>query len=198
MKPLTILLPDSVFAAAANEAKEHGVDVPHVCIGVLSDHFLALNPLAPSLTPKARQTIPAVMLDGKFGVADAFTGFPHLSIELAQRFTDEAQRLGRVRAYRNRRGIGFDPNFVFIEYLMSRSGGGIGVSFYGEPHRHANPPEILVKGIPSYSRAKIYSVADLDAILPHIRQAYELKFGSDHTPVQNSVKESGAALMEGR
>src|SRR5690606_56261 len=101
---------------------------------------------------------PALAVDGRFDVATAFEGFPRPSVELAQRFTDEAQKLGRVRAFRNRRGIGFDPNFVFIEYLMSRSGaGGIGVSFYGEPHRHSNPPKILVKGIPSYSRAKIYS-----------------------------------------
>ena len=87
-------------------------------------------------------------------------------------------KLGHVRAFKNRRGIGFEPNFVFIEYLMSRSrSGGIGVSFYGGPDRHSNPPPILRKGIPSYSRAKIYSHSDLDAILPHVRQSFELKFG---------------------
>ena len=177
MKPLTLLLPDTVFANAAAEAQKHNVDVPQLCVGVLSDHFLS----APSASrsqpnPPLNETVPEA---GSFDVAAAFEGFPLKSIELAQRFVDEALKLGKIRAFRNRRGIGFDPNFVFIEYLMSRSGtGGIGVSFYGEPKRHTKPPRILVKGIPSYSRAKIYSAEDLDVILPHIRESFELKFGS--------------------
>jgi hypothetical protein len=181
MKSLTLLLPDSVFAIASEEAEEHDVDVPHLCVSVLSDFFLSSAGSIPSpsaATPTKERIAPAAITEGRFDVAAAFEGFPHQSIELAQRFVDEAQKLGRVRAYRNRRGIGFEPNFVFIEYLMSRSRtGGIGVSFYGEPHRHSNPPSILAKGIPSYSRAKIYSSADLDLILPHVQQSYELKFG---------------------
>jgi hypothetical protein len=179
MKPLTILLPDSVFATASEEADEHGVDVSNLCGSVLSDYFLTPTRVATSPPPKNEdRNTPAVAVEGRFDVSAAFEGFPRPSIELAQRFTDEAQKLGRVRAFKHRRGIGFDPNFVFIEYLMSRSGtGGIGVSFYGEPHRHSNPPGILVKGIPAYSRAKIHSSADLDAILPHVRQSYELKYG---------------------
>lgn len=178
MKPLTILLPDSVFTIAAEEAEEHGVDVAQLCIGVLSDHFLANDSESLVGAPRSEVNAPKAADFGRFDVASEFREFPRLSIELAQRFTDEAQKLGRVRAFRNRRGIGFDPNFVFIEYLMSRSGGGgIGVSFYGEPQRHSSPPEILKKGIPSYSRAKVYSAADLAAILPHVQQAFELKFG---------------------
>jgi hypothetical protein len=111
-------------------------------------------------------------------VAEHFKGFPSGSIAFAQAFVDEALSLPGVQAFPTSRGVGFKPNFVFVEYLMSRGGkAGIGVSFYGEPPRHVNPPPILKRGIPSYSRAKVYSESDLKAILPHIRQSYELKFG---------------------
>lgn len=179
MKPLTVILPDAVYSRAAHEAEEQDFDVSQLCAGVLSDYFLDEQKPAESVSAAAGQEPePLKFTAPEFNVADQFPGFPELSVELAQRFVDKTVKFGRARPFRSRRGIGFDPNFVFIEYLKSRSGkGGITVSFYGEPHRHSNPPSSLENGLPGYSRAKISTVADLERIIPHIRQAYGLKFG---------------------
>lgn len=176
MKSLTICLPDVVFETASVEAARQGVETSNFCANFLADQLLKpisfgtpKISLTPAKTPSANP---------KFKVADHFAGFPTGSVSFAQIFVDEAQKFPGVEASRVRRGVGFKPNFVFIEYLMSRGGKvGIGVSFYGAPNRHKNPPSILIPGIPSYSRAKIYSEKDLQAVLPHIRQSYELKFG---------------------
>lgn len=190
MKSLTLVIPDVVYEQALKRAAATGVDVPAFCANILADALIVLPPTPPSPAPATRSTAgdlsrlhtraaDAPSSPQAFDVRKEFEGFPSGSVRMAQRFVDEALKLPKVRAFRNRRGIGFDPNFVFIEYLMSRGGiGGIGVSFYGEPDRHQNPPAILKRGIPSYSRAKVRSDADLDSILPHIRQSYELKFGS--------------------
>jgi hypothetical protein len=176
MKSLTICLPDIAFAKASTDASRHGVDAANYCASILADHLLSAH-ARPSVTGRATGSSGAVA-NSKFVVAEHFPEFPAGSVSLAQTFVDEAQKFAGVDASRVRRGIGFKPNFVFIEYLMSRGGKeGIGVSFYGEPARHENPPSILVRGIPSYSRAKIHSKEDLQAILPHVRQSYELKFG---------------------
>jgi len=198
MKSLTICLPDLVFDRAASEAQQKGIELASLCSGILADHLLthfthskqlSLPVVAPVVPPPQPEqvfvppsAVPAPTTRA-FNVAEHFKGFPSGSIRFAQTFLDEAIKLPPVKgspiqATPSSRGIRIDPNFVFIEYLMSRGGkAGIGVSFYGEPHRHENRPEILGKGIPSYSRAKIYSDADLQSILPHIRQSYELKFG---------------------
>jgi hypothetical protein len=176
MKSLTICLPDVVFETVSIEAAHQGVDIPNFCANFLADQFLKTSPLGISKTGITQAKTPSV--NPKFKVADHFPGFPSGSVSFAQIFADEAQKFPGVEASRIRRGVGFKPNFVFIEYLMSRGGKvGIGVSFYGAPSRHKNPPSILVPGIPAYSRAKIYNEKDLQAILPHIRQSYELKFG---------------------
>lgn len=193
MKSLTICLPDLVFDRATSEAQQKGIELSSLCSGILADnlltHFtlprqLSLPVGAPIVQPPPPKPIPAAPAATPpptartFNVAEHFKAFPNGSIRFAQAFVDEALKFPSVEVFQTSRGIGFKPNFVFIEYLMSRGGkAGIGVSFYGEPHRHETPPEILGKGIPSYSRAKIYSEADLQAILPHIRQSYELKFG---------------------
>jgi hypothetical protein len=177
MKSLTICLPDLAFEKANSAALNQGFDVANFCASVLADYFLVAN----SRTVTPNQNISTIHKSSKekFVVSEYFPNFPSGSVRLAQIFADEAFKFPNVQATRIRRGIGFKPNFVFIEYLMSRGGkAGIGVSFYGEPSRHKNSPQILVQGIPSYSRAKIYSEAELKSILPHIRQSYELKFGS--------------------
>jgi hypothetical protein len=175
MKSLTLCLSDVAFNKANSEASNQGFDVASFCASVLTDHFLT----SASRTVLPNNATQPVASSSKFNVAEHFQHFPSGSIRFAQAFVDEALKFRGVEAFQVRRGIGFKPNFVFIEYLMSRGGkAGIGVSFYGEPSRHKNPPKILVQGIPSYSRAKIYSDTELHAILPHIRQSHELKFGS--------------------
>ncbi len=197
MKSLTICLPDIAFNHATSEAKRKGIELSSFCSGILADLLLtnfeipAANFLpavslkttsSPAGTPVPPSSCPTPTTQA-FDVAEHFKGFPSDSIRFAQTFLDEALKLppvkgSQIRAVQSSRGIRIEPNFVFIEYLMSRGGkAGIGVSFYGGPHRHENRPDILTKGIPSYSRAKIYSDSDLQAILPHVRQSYELKYG---------------------
>ena len=177
MKSLTLCLPDIAFDKATSDAFNRGVDVASFCASILADHFL--SPISRTVPPNGVARPAAALSKARFNVAEHFQKFPSGSVRFAQTFADEALKFPGVEAFPIRRGIGFKPNFVFIEYLMSRGGkAGIGVSFYGEPSRHKNSPPILVRGIPSYSRAKIYSEAELQAILPHIRQSYELKFGS--------------------
>lgn len=190
MKSLTICLPDAAYNNALIQANGHGLDIPHLCSGILADYFLSEIHSITATRTKAKQESPLSNLaaasashleDGKFDVAGFFRGFPPGSIELAQTFVDEALKQPHVLPFKKGRGIGFKPNYVFIEYLMRRGGtAGIGVSFYGEPQRHKNPPSFLIRGIPSYSRARIRTASELKAILPHIRQSYELKFGSAH------------------
>ena len=111
-----------------------------------------------------------------FNVGDEFRGLPRFSIEAAQAVVDEALKLANVRAFRNNRGIGFEPNFVFIEYLHERAPGGVGLSFYGGPERHHNSL-ILTGRTDSYSRAIVRSQAELQSVLPHVCKAYGFKFG---------------------
>jgi hypothetical protein len=89
---------------------------------------------------------------------------------------DEALELTGVRAFKSNRGIGFEPNFVFIEYLRERVPGGVGLSFYGEPERHQNKL-IEARRTASYSRALVRTPAELQSILPHVRKAFGFKFG---------------------
>jgi len=111
-----------------------------------------------------------------FDVAAEFPGYPPRSVELAQIFVNTALSIRGVRADRNDHGIGFDPNFVFVEHLHKREPGALTVSFYGQPSRHKNA--LLKKGRGSYSRAQIHDRRELDSVLPHIERAYILKLGS--------------------
>jgi len=111
-----------------------------------------------------------------FSVRDHFRGLPQHSVDFAQAIVDEALKISGVRAFKSNRGVGLEPNFVFIEYLRERAPGGIGLSFYGGPERHQN--KIIRDGrTPSYSRALIGTPAELQSVLPHVRKAYGLKFG---------------------
>ena len=194
MKSLVIHLPDYAFVKASEEADELHVPLSMLCANVLADYFLPSvpafvsqdhsSPHSEAISAKVDQVEGRMPGRSSFSVALHFPGFPKGSIELAQAFSDAALDLfpprgfSEIVAARDGRAIKISPNFVRIEYVMSKGGNsGIGVSFYGEPHRHTNPPKILVKGLPSYSRAKIYTTDDLAAVLPHVRQAYELKYG---------------------
>ena len=112
-------------------------------------------------------------------IGHEFHGFPHRSIEFAQTFLNEVLKIPRITAFKKGAEIGFDPNFVYIEALLSQgSRSGIRVSFFGRPEQFKNPPPVLKMGRPpSYSRAVIESASDLQAILPLIRESYELRFG---------------------
>jgi len=184
MHTLTVYLPDTVYSTAELEAKQRNLDVSTLCSGLLSDHFLrgftAIK--QPEFQSKGipGQTAPEWQLLTAFNVAQEFRGFPHRSVEFAQAFVDEVLKIPRITAYKKGSEIGFDPNFVYIEALLSKgSRSGIRVSFFGRPEHFKNPPAVLKMGRPpSYSRAVIESKAELDAILPLIRQSYELRFGN--------------------
>ena len=180
MKHLKLILPDRILEIASEEAREQAADVATLCSNILCDYFLEDSASASAITkphPPSSELRNLAVPKGDFDVAAEMRGFAPPSVRFAQQFVDEALKLPGVKAFKKSdgRGIGFEPNFVFIEYLMALRGG-IAVSFYGRPDQHTN--RLIGKGRgTSYSRAKIYRQEDLDSILPHIQKAYELKFG---------------------
>ena len=181
MLTLTVSLPDAVYGTAASQARQQGLDIATLCSGLLADHFLSREATHPEPPPKTASTPPPAQrhpLAG-FDVAHQFHGFPHRSVDYAQKFADEVLKIPRVTAYKKGAEIAFDPNFVYIEALLRQgTRAGIRVSFFGRPEQFRNAPSVLRMGRPpSYSRAVIETASDLDAILPMIRQSYALRFG---------------------
>jgi hypothetical protein len=190
MKILTLALPESVARLVDREAASKRVDPASLCATILSEFFLSA-PVPASLelskhelrgeaqmgTPEVTRATQTVGTDAiGFNVRDNFPGVPSRSVELAQDIVNEALKLPGVRAFPNNRGIGFEPNFVFIEYLHERAPGGVMLSLYGGSGRHRNP---LIKAgrTDSYSRALVHTQAELLSVLPHVRKAFQLKFG---------------------
>jgi hypothetical protein len=140
MKILTILLPDAINQLVIAEAKRQHVDVATLCSSTLAEHFLEDARKTPVVTSSDYQHSVTVSLHSSepsnvFDVGKHFPNYPRLSIELAQRFVDQSLRMPGTRAFKapSGRGVGIEPNFVFVEYLHKRHPGGIGVSFYGRP-----------------------------------------------------------------
>ena len=189
MQTLTVYLPDAVYGTAASQAKQQSLDIATLCSGLLADHFLSRATAHSEPPPKTASTPPSAPrqpLRG-FDVAHHFHGFPHRSVEYAQKFVDEVLKIPRVTASSKGAEIAFDPNFVYIEALLRQgTRAGIRVSFFGRPEQFKNAPSVLRMGRPpSYSRAVIETPSDLDAILPIIRQSYALRFG--HPPSTNGA-----------
>src|SRR5208337_3175733 len=113
-----------------------------------------------------------------FEVSKNFPNYPNRSIELAQEFVDESLKMPGTRAFRafSERGVGIEPNFVFVEYLQKRHPGGIGVSFYGSPDR-LGYRGLLPGRNPNYSRSVARTEEELKPLLDLIRRSYQLKFG---------------------
>ncbi len=183
MKTLTILLPDAVSQMLHAEAKRQNIDAVTLCSGLVAEHFLEQEPETPMLSsvePHKSQTV-STLSSGpfKFDVWKYFPDYPGLSIRLAQQFVDEALTFPGTRAFKppSGRGVGIEPNFVFVEYLLKRQlPAGIGVSFYGSPS-HLNHPGLTVGRNANYSRATAHSEEELKSLLPLIRRSYELRFG---------------------
>lgn len=175
MKTILVSLPDVAFAEGARQALRHKVPLESLCSSVLADHFLSVLPQQP---PRPIPASPKPTESTKFDVAVAYPNAHPGSVALAKMLVDEVLKFPGVAVFKAGRKIGFRPNFVFVEYLTQREPG-LAVSFYGEPHRHTNPPDILVTGRRSYSRAKVATIEELKLILPHVAQAYELRFGNN-------------------
>lgn len=181
MKTLTIIVPDHIHSLISVEAENRSVDAAALCSGVIVEHFLG-QPEERIIKGK-RIELPSKLIQPPrpsdvFDVDRQFPGYPKQSIELAQGFVDEALRMPNTKAFRadgvnGSTGVGFRPNFVFIQYLQKREPGGIMVSFYGQPHRHGIA---MQRGQGNYSRIKVLSVEGLAAVLPEIRLAHKLKF----------------------
>ena len=181
MRTLTVLLPNLVIEKISAEAAKQRVDISALCSGVLAEHFLAgqevimeTNAQAPS-QPRPSET---TAQSGDFNVRKHFSNFPARSVELAQRFVDEALKIPNVSAFRafSGRGVGIKPNFVFVEYLQKRAPGGVAVSFYGGPEKHSHARLVAGRN-PNYSRAVVTTTDELNSLLREIGRSYELKYG---------------------
>jgi hypothetical protein len=179
METLTILLHDPVDQLVEAEASRRRIGAATLCSGIVAEYFLARkNALPPVVGGGA--TVPEQANRADFHAFDVRSHFPHYpsrSVDLAQQFVDKALALPEIRVSQSLsgRGVAFEPNVVFIEYLQKRPPGGIGVSLYGEPSRHSNL-KLLPGRNPNYSRIVIRTKEELSNVLPEIRRAYELKF----------------------
>ncbi len=177
MKTLTILLPDTVSQQVLEEAKRQNVDAATLCSGIVAEHILEQVRDTLMARGAQQQDSTAVPSNG-FDVKHNFPNFPLRSVELAQRFVDTALKSPGARAFKafSGRGVGIEPNFVFVEYLLKRHPAGIGVSFYGSPdslkHRGLRPGRN-----PNYSRSTAHNPEELEPLLQLIPRAYQLKFG---------------------
>ena len=188
MKVITVPIPDRAHKEAESLAKMSGLDVGALCGTILADHFLNGPSFGPRRSAKSpqlkRTTANGTRQSGSAGihldVAMIFSGkgYPADSIRFAQAVVDEALKLPGVSAREHNRGIAFQPNFLWIEYLRSQGGKiGIKVSLYGSPSRFVGAPKSLGAGRGTYSRTLIETDEQLRQFLPLVRQAYEFRCG---------------------
>ena len=176
MRAITILLPDAVSRQVLTEAQKNNTDASTLCSTLIAEHFLSFSSKEPATSTDQERPMTAPP-SKSFDLTHNFPGFPPLSIELGQRFVDEALKLPGTRAFKSLsgRGVGIEPNFVFIEYLLKRYPGGIGVSFYGNPTSLG----LSTPGRnPNYSRSQARSFDELKPLLKLIRRSYQLRFGT--------------------
>src|SRR6266516_6328488 len=127
MKTLTITLSDDAYQAASEEARQFNIDPAQLCSIRLIEQ-LKTRAIDQS---RERPIPPKISLshDEHLDVAKAFLHFPRRSIAFAQRFVDEVLKFPNVKVGRHGNGIGFHPQFVWIEALLQQSGrSGIRVS----------------------------------------------------------------------
>jgi hypothetical protein len=177
MKTLTILLPDLVSQLVDREAQTRNVESAALCSGVITEHFLAASRVSVPATIQPAASPRDSEPTDSFDVRRHFPGYPLESIRLAQEFVDEALRIPNCRAFASGRGIGIEPNFVFVQYLQKRAPGGVGLSFYGKPDNHFQPNLLRPGRNPNYSKAIALDQQSLKPFIREIRRSYELKFG---------------------
>jgi hypothetical protein len=187
MRTLTVLLPDQVSQLVVTEAKRQNVDAAALCSSIIAEHFLEVSNRATVLIVEDKARIPEAthrsealdILDPKRDIRKHFRDYPARSIELAEKFVGEALRMPGTRAFKafSGRGIGIEPNFVFVEYLQKSHSGGIGVSFYGGPQDHLHPSLLRPGRNPNYSRSIVCTHEGLKPLLDEIQRSHELKFG---------------------
>jgi len=112
---------------------------------------------------------------GGFDVHKHFPDFPQGSRELAQLFVDEALKIDGTTPFATGTGVGFRPNFVWIERIK-RQRDGVTLSFYGLPQRHGNR-HLLRRSRANWSRAYACTRDELKSLLPEIKIAHDLKSG---------------------
>jgi hypothetical protein len=90
-----------------------------------------------------------------FSVRSHFSFAPRASTDWTQQFVDVCLLYVGVRAFVNEGGVGFDPNFVFIERVYTEEEG-FAASYYGAPEEFAKYGHQLQPGRSnSYSRLRV-------------------------------------------
>lgn len=108
-----------------------------------------------------------------------FDSYPEKSRRYAERIFEEVFKFPGVSAKPrpNGRGIIFEPNFVSIEYLRSRSPGGLALSLGAPKRKYRNAPEELKRGrTESYSWIMVDSDELLERVVPLLKQTWDLRY----------------------
>jgi hypothetical protein len=177
VKSLTILLPDLIDEIIRAEASKRGVDAIALCSGIITEHCLVTSRNLVYVTEASVMPANVPEQKGGFDVHKHFPNHPHGSRELAQLFVDEARKIDATEAFVTPTGVGvgFRPNFVWIERIKSQREG-VTVSFYGLPNRHGNHP-LLRKSRANWSRAYACTRDEMKSLLPHVKISHDLKRG---------------------
>lgn len=117
-----------------------------------------------------------VAMEAGFSVCSHFVHAPRLSVDWSQQFVEAALSYEGVKAFVNGPGIGFDPNFVFIERVYTEDDGFIG-SFYGTVEQFRRYSLELEPGRTpaSYSRLRVKSAELLQRALKCVHISANLR-----------------------
>ncbi|MGA9722192.1 MAG: hypothetical protein WBQ86_07060 [Candidatus Binatus sp.] len=211
MKQLKIVLPDAAYLLAEKEAKKLEIEVTAYCANLLIDSLLGVTktfatkpddsgrsaprvPLTRGTTPNGSGPQAANSSGSDF--ASIFHGYPERSRRYAEAIYDEAMKIPgvTVESMNPRKGeksVMFRPNFLVIEYLLSKgTRAGIAISLGASRNLYRNPPNDLKAGrTESYSRILIETDEALKKCLPLIRETYDLRYnrgGPSFTGVQTT------------
>jgi hypothetical protein len=204
MKKVVIVLSDTAFELAEKDAQSAGGDVSALCATVLTDYFFkraiahaqTTNRIAGGAPPIERTSATptnfatAAASVGQFrklselDVRREFPNYPEKSLIYAERIVRELRELPieiKWKLRPNRRGIVFEPNFVVIEYLLSRHNrSGVALSLGASVSRYSNPPHGFKRGrTDSYSWIRIEDDAVLQEAIPLVRETFQLRYGSN-------------------
>jgi hypothetical protein len=192
MHLLKIVLSDAAFKAAQSEARLLDIDVSTYCANLLADCLASTSErsLATDKDESSVQQIPTSQQitketkETQVNLENAFHAYPDKSRRYAQAICDEALKIPGVTAKfdprKGHKSVMFEPNFLVIEYLLSKgTRAGIAISLGVNKAKYRNPPPEIKDGrTESYSRILIETDDVLQKSLPLVRETFNLRYSS--------------------
>jgi hypothetical protein len=170
MREIKLRIPDPIFTslAALANAKQHSVE--DLAIDVLT--ALVHRPVPNDASPEGELNKPIKHFD----VREYFSFAPEGSQRRTQIFVDAALSYIGVSAFANDCGIGFSPNFIFIERVYTEEFEGFYASFGCSPEDFSRYGIQVENGRRhQWSRLKVKSDGDLEIAIKCLHIAANAK-----------------------